>query len=106
MSGGQQPVAWEAVNKYGIIELFLDEDNAKEWAEQEGRVMPLSYTHIAASERIFRLEQALDGLVKKHIKRGPWHKPLPASEQSQEINAAVIALNLSTPQPNVDEGDA
>lgn len=63
----QQSVAWEAVNKYGIIELFLDEDNAKEWAEQEGRVMPLSYTHIAASERIVRLEQALEWVLGAYV---------------------------------------
>ena len=39
----KDPVAWEAVNKYGIIELFLDEDNAKEWAVEVGKVMPLFY---------------------------------------------------------------
>ena len=42
------------------------------------------------------LVEALRGLVRWHIKRGPFDEPLGASEQEPEINAAVAALSRAT----------
>lgn len=46
-----------------------------------------------AADIITDLLEALESLVEKHIKRGPFDEPLGESEQSPEINAARAALS-------------
>lgn len=93
-------------HNHGTAEYFdtIEEAKAAAQADFDQRIRsalasPPSPAEV--SERIVPLEKALDGLVKKHIKRGPWHNPLPANEQSEEINAAVEVLNSPHPPSQV-----
>lgn len=42
---------------------------------------------------------ALRGLVREHIKRGPFDEPLGQSEQSPQINAALAAISKAQDNP-------